>query len=153
MPSKAIVRCPVCPEHDRAGASPKPATSGLFLGGGRRGPDRGQRGAEDLLWQLRVRGALRSRDARHKGIVGEGEGSVARSGDLPGDMTALPFRGVALKPLWMGAPRWLSVALYLGMGWSRHRPKAGWGRPGDRLRVDRRTRLRCGRADLWAEAS
>jgi hemolysin III len=24
---------------------------------------------------------------------------------------------VLLKVLWMGAPRWLSVALYLGMGW------------------------------------
>ena len=25
--------------------------------------------------------------------------------------------GILLKLLWMGAPRWLSVALYLGMGW------------------------------------
>jgi hemolysin III len=29
----------------------------------------------------------------------------------------LALCGVLLKLLWMGAPRWLSVALYLGMGW------------------------------------
>jgi hemolysin III len=29
----------------------------------------------------------------------------------------LALCGVLLKVLWMGAPRWLSVALYLGMGW------------------------------------
>jgi hemolysin III len=30
---------------------------------------------------------------------------------------ALALCGVLLKLLWMGAPRWLSVVLYLGMGW------------------------------------
>jgi hemolysin III len=30
---------------------------------------------------------------------------------------ALALCGILLKLLWMGAPRWLSVALYLGMGW------------------------------------
>ena len=30
----------------------------------------------------------------------------------------MAFCGVLLKYLWMGAPRWLSVALYLGMGWT-----------------------------------
>jgi hemolysin III len=30
---------------------------------------------------------------------------------------SLALCGVLLKVLWMGAPRWLSVALYLGMGW------------------------------------
>jgi hemolysin III len=30
----------------------------------------------------------------------------------------LALCGIALKILWMGAPRWLSVALYLGMGWA-----------------------------------
>ena len=30
---------------------------------------------------------------------------------------ALAFCGVVLKLLWMGAPRWLSVGLYLAMGW------------------------------------
>jgi hemolysin III len=29
----------------------------------------------------------------------------------------LALCGVLLKLLWMGAPRWLSVILYLGMGW------------------------------------
>jgi len=29
----------------------------------------------------------------------------------------LALCGVSLKLLWMGAPRWLSVACYLGMGW------------------------------------
>lgn len=29
----------------------------------------------------------------------------------------LALGGAGLKLLWMGAPRWLSVALYLGMGW------------------------------------
>ena len=29
----------------------------------------------------------------------------------------LALCGVLLKVLWMGAPRWLSVTLYLGMGW------------------------------------
>ncbi len=29
----------------------------------------------------------------------------------------LALCGILLKLLWMGAPRWLSVALYLGMGW------------------------------------
>jgi hemolysin III len=29
----------------------------------------------------------------------------------------LALGGVLLKVLWMGAPRWLSVILYLGMGW------------------------------------
>jgi hemolysin III len=29
----------------------------------------------------------------------------------------LALCGISLKVLWMGAPRWLSVALYLGMGW------------------------------------
>ena len=29
----------------------------------------------------------------------------------------LALCGVVLKVLWMGAPRWLSVMLYLGMGW------------------------------------
>jgi predicted membrane channel-forming protein YqfA (hemolysin III family) len=29
----------------------------------------------------------------------------------------LALCGILLKFLWMGAPRWLSVALYLGMGW------------------------------------
>jgi hemolysin III len=30
---------------------------------------------------------------------------------------ALALCGVLLKVLWMGGPRWLSVVLYLGMGW------------------------------------
>jgi hemolysin III len=30
---------------------------------------------------------------------------------------ALALWGILLKLLWMGAPRWLSVGLYLGMGW------------------------------------
>ena len=30
---------------------------------------------------------------------------------------SLALCGVLLKLFWMGAPRWLSVALYLGMGW------------------------------------
>lgn len=30
---------------------------------------------------------------------------------------SLALCGVLLKVLWMGAPRWLSVTLYLGMGW------------------------------------
>ena len=29
----------------------------------------------------------------------------------------LALYGILLKLLWMGAPRWLSVALYLGIGW------------------------------------
>jgi hemolysin III len=29
----------------------------------------------------------------------------------------LALCGIVLKPFWMDAPRWLSVALYLGMGW------------------------------------
>jgi hemolysin III len=31
---------------------------------------------------------------------------------------SLALCGVSLKLFWMGAPRWLSVALYLGMGWA-----------------------------------
>ena len=31
---------------------------------------------------------------------------------------SLALCGVSLKIFWMGAPRWLSVALYLGMGWA-----------------------------------
>jgi hemolysin III len=30
---------------------------------------------------------------------------------------SLALCGVLLKIFWMGTPRWLSVALYLGMGW------------------------------------
>jgi hemolysin III len=30
---------------------------------------------------------------------------------------SLALCGVSIKIFWMGAPRWLSVALYLGMGW------------------------------------
>jgi hemolysin III len=29
----------------------------------------------------------------------------------------LAIGGIVLKAVWMGAPRWLSVAFYLGMGW------------------------------------
>jgi hemolysin III len=36
---------------------------------------------------------------------------------LLGLIWGLALCGVLLKLLWMGAPRWLSVALYLGMGW------------------------------------
>src|SRR5215210_9441659 len=36
---------------------------------------------------------------------------------LLGLVWGLALCGVLLKALWMGAPRWLSVALYLGMGW------------------------------------
>jgi hemolysin III len=36
---------------------------------------------------------------------------------LLGLIWALALCGVLLKILWMGAPRWLSVILYLGMGW------------------------------------
>jgi hemolysin III len=36
---------------------------------------------------------------------------------LLGLIWGLALCGVLLKLFWMGAPRWLSVALYLGMGW------------------------------------
>jgi hemolysin III len=36
---------------------------------------------------------------------------------LLGLIWSLALCGVLFKLLWMGAPRWLSVALYLGMGW------------------------------------
>jgi hemolysin III len=36
---------------------------------------------------------------------------------LLGAVWALAFCGVVLKLLWIGAPRWLSVGLYLAMGW------------------------------------
>jgi hemolysin III len=36
---------------------------------------------------------------------------------LLGLVWGLAFLGVLLKLLWMDAPRWLSVTLYLGMGW------------------------------------
>jgi hemolysin III len=36
---------------------------------------------------------------------------------LLGLIWGLALCGILLKLLWMGAPRWLSVALYLGMGW------------------------------------
>jgi hemolysin III len=36
---------------------------------------------------------------------------------LLGLVWGLAFFGVLLKLLWMDAPRWLSVTLYLGMGW------------------------------------
>jgi hemolysin III len=36
---------------------------------------------------------------------------------LLGLIWGLALCGVLLKVRWMGAPRWLSVALYLGMGW------------------------------------
>jgi hemolysin III len=36
---------------------------------------------------------------------------------LLGLIWALALGGILLKLLWMDAPRWLSVALYLGMGW------------------------------------
>ncbi len=36
---------------------------------------------------------------------------------LLGLIWGLALCGALLKLLWMGAPRWLSVALYLGMGW------------------------------------
>jgi hemolysin III len=38
-------------------------------------------------------------------------------GGLLGLVWGLALCGVLLKLLWMGAPRWLSVMLYLGMGW------------------------------------
>jgi hemolysin III len=38
-------------------------------------------------------------------------------GGLLGLIWGLALCGVLLKLLWMNAPRWLSVALYLGMGW------------------------------------
>jgi hemolysin III len=37
---------------------------------------------------------------------------------LLGLIWGLALCGILLKFLWMDAPRWLSVALYLGMGWS-----------------------------------
>jgi hemolysin III len=37
---------------------------------------------------------------------------------LLGSIWVLALCGSVLKLLWMGAPRWLSVALYLGMGWA-----------------------------------
>ena len=36
---------------------------------------------------------------------------------LLGVIWSLALCGVLLKIFWMGTPRWLSVALYLGMGW------------------------------------
>ena len=36
---------------------------------------------------------------------------------LLGLIWGLALCGIVLKLLWMNAPRWLSVALYLGMGW------------------------------------
>ena len=36
---------------------------------------------------------------------------------LLGLVWTLAFCGVVLKLLWMGAPRWLSVGIYLAMGW------------------------------------
>jgi hemolysin III len=36
---------------------------------------------------------------------------------LLGLVWGLALCGILLKLFWMGAPRWLSVALYLGMGW------------------------------------
>ncbi len=36
---------------------------------------------------------------------------------LLGLIWGLALCGILLKLFWMGAPRWLSVALYLGMGW------------------------------------
>ena len=36
---------------------------------------------------------------------------------LLGLIWSLALCGVLLKALWMDAPRWLSVVLYLGMGW------------------------------------
>jgi hemolysin III len=36
---------------------------------------------------------------------------------LLGLIWGLALGGIVLKLLWMDAPRWLSVALYLGMGW------------------------------------
>lgn len=36
---------------------------------------------------------------------------------LLGVIWGLALCGVLIKVLWMGAPRWLSVALYLAMGW------------------------------------
>ena len=36
---------------------------------------------------------------------------------LLGLIWGLALGGVLLKLFWMGTPRWLSVALYLGMGW------------------------------------
>ena len=36
---------------------------------------------------------------------------------LLGLVWGLALCGIVLKLLWMDAPRWLSVALYLGMGW------------------------------------
>jgi hemolysin III len=38
-------------------------------------------------------------------------------GGLLGLIWGLALCGILLKLLWMDAPRWLSVALYLGMGW------------------------------------
>jgi hemolysin III len=38
-------------------------------------------------------------------------------GGLLGLIWGLALCGIVLKLLWMDAPRWLSVALYLGMGW------------------------------------
>jgi hemolysin III len=37
---------------------------------------------------------------------------------LLGSIWSLALGGILLKLLWMEAPRWLSVALYLGMGWA-----------------------------------
>ena len=39
------------------------------------------------------------------------------SAGLLGLVWALAFCGVVIKALWLDAPRWLSVGLYLAMGW------------------------------------
>jgi hypothetical protein len=92
MHSKAISSGARFAQSRTAGASRNLLRQGA-TGGRRRGPHRKQQGGEDIL---RVRGALRRRDRRHKGIVGAREGSVARSGDVPKGMTAPPSVANAL---------------------------------------------------------